>query len=89
MRLISHYVTRLGKREDDLSDDEDESRMQRMDWVRGHFGYPDEETMRRLLEHDAQHQFDPVNNYDDVNCPNFLNPTSATHTCDDDIDIFE
>ena len=88
MRLISHYVTRLGEREDESSDDEDESRMQRTDWVRGHFGYPNEETMRRLLEHDTQQQSVPVNNYDDVNCPNCLNSMSATHTCDDD-DIYE
>ena len=88
MRLISHYVTRLGEREDESSDDEDESRMQRTDWVRANFGYPDEETMRRLLEHDTQQQSVPVNNYDDANCPNCLNPMSATHTCDDD-DIYE
>ena len=89
MRLISHYVTRLGEREDESSDDEDESRMQRTDWVRGHFGYPNEETMRRLLEHDTQQQSVPVNHYDDVNFPNCLNPMSATHTCDDDDDIYE
>ena len=71
-----------------LTDDEDESRMQRTDWVRANFGYPDEETMRRLLEHDTQQQSVPVNNYDDANCPNCLNPMSATHTCDDD-DIYE
>ena len=90
MRLISVYVTRLGKRENGSSDDEDESRTQTTDSVRRRFGYPDEETMRRLLEHDTQQQFDPVNNnYDHVNCPNCLNPMSATHTCDDDYDIYE
>ena len=87
MRVISHFVTRLGPSDDE--DETDESRTQRTDFVRRHFGYPDEETMRRLLEHDSHQQSDPVNNYDESNCPNCLNPMSSTHTCDDDFNIYE
>ena len=93
MRVISHFVTRLGPSDrDDETDETDESRMktlQRTDYVRRHFGYPDEETMRRLLEHDSHQQSDPVNNYDESSCPNCLNPMSSTHTCDDDFNIYE
>ena len=76
----------------DETDETDESRMktlQRTDYVRRHFGYPDEETMSRLLEHDSHQQSDPVNNYDESSCPNCLNPMSSTHTCDDDFNIYE
>ena len=88
MRMISHYITRLGPSDDE--DETDEIRMHRTDFMRRNFGFPEEEIMRRLLEHDSQQQCYPVNNYDDANnCPNCLNPMSSTHTCDDDDDIYE